>query len=237
MFNWGKALGLSLSSLVACGSSNSHSTLPQVTDGGGDAAASYAVFCANNAQVTCNAIASCCSMTVDACRTSEEAICLESESDFSVAGVEFNSASAEACISGLPTLISACAYVPTSSPNYQAVLLACRSLTVGTLPMSSECKSSGQCAGTDVSCISDSSGVKRCTAIPPSNEGGPCGGAALASCATGLYCDSSKAPSHCAPLKADGATCQHATECISSTCTNSTCVEPTIDTFCQSLRS
>jgi len=232
-------LGLSLS--VACGSSDGNSTSTQATDGGGDAAARYAAFCADDAAATCDAIASCCNMTVDACRSAEETICLSAGPDFSGPGVEFNSASAQACIAGAPTVISNCAYAPTSSPEYQATLAACRNIIVGTLSLGSECTTGASCPpaqpGSVVFCKSDSSGVSRCTAAPLLREGDPCDSTTLYDCASGLYCDVGNTPLKCTALKASGDTCSHANECISQICTNSTCVEPSLDAYCQTLKS
>jgi hypothetical protein len=239
MFRWISALILNLPVLVACGSPNNSSLSPQAADGGGDASASYTSFCASYAQVACSSIASCCNMTSDACRCAEESMCQSSGPDFSAAGIEFDSGAAQACLAGMSTVISDCAYVPTSSPEYQATRLACRNVIVGTLPIGSECTTGASCppapAGSVVFCGSDSGGGSRCKAAPLLNEGDPCDGIAVHDCAGDLYCDLSNTPFHCAPLKADGATCQHANECISLTCTNSTCVEPSLAAYCQTL--
>jgi len=239
MLNWTNALTFSLSVLVACSSSNKRSSSPQATDGGGDVAASYAAYCANGAQATCNAVASCCNMTVDACRTAAETMCLNEGPDFSGAGYEFNSASAQTCVASMSTLISGCAYASTSSPEYQAAVSACRNVLVGTLPPGSNCAPSNGCAaqpGSVVYC-DNSNGVARCVATPLLKEGDACDIVSQIACSSGLYCDLSKAPTQCVPIKADGATCQRANECVSSTCTNSTCAEPSLAAYCQTLKS
>jgi hypothetical protein len=234
------ALLLALSS-VACGDKTGNSTSQPATDGGGsDAATQFTQYCSQLASAVCATVASCCNLTMDACRSAYQKNCLTTESEFSNPGVQFNAASGQQCIAGIASSFNGCAYAPTSSQEYQAELLACRSLVVGTLAVGSECTTSGACAvllGYEVSCSADSGSIKRCTEAPLSDRGGACGGSTFGSCANGLYCDLSATPTQCAALKANGATCRYPTECLSQVCTNSACVEPNIALFCQSLAS
>lgn len=226
-----------LSLLVACSGGNSSSS--QATDGGNDLAAEYAAFCADVSVATCNAFASCCNLSVDACEVADEAQCMKSGPHLSEAGQQFNSASAQACIAGIPSLITGCAVVPSSSPQYQATEQACRSVIVGTLPIGSDC-SSGICAsqpGSVVYCSSDPSGSSRCTAAPLLHQGDACDFTTQRDCASGLYCDINGTMGQCVPLKDVGATCSRPIECTSQICTNSTCVEQTLDSYCQTLKS
>jgi len=234
------ALSVAFSS-VACGDKTVNSTSQPATDAGGsDASTQLVQYCSQLSSAVCASVASCCNLTIDACRSAYQKNCLTSESEFSSPGVEFNTASGQQCIAGIASSFNGCAYAPSSSQAYQAEALACRSLVVGEFAIGSECTTSGACAlqpGSGVSCLSDSSGTKRCTATPLSSQGGPCGLSAIGTCKTGLYCDPSSNPSQCAELKPIGAACTRPVECLSQVCTNSACVEPNVALFCQSLAS
>jgi hypothetical protein len=229
---------LCASLLVACGTSNS--SLPQATDAGNGASAAYAAFCAQAARALCKVIANCCNITVDQCASADEALCIASGPDLTIPGATFNDSAAQSCISGAPTVVNSCAYISTSSSEYRNVIAACRGVVVGTLPVGSGCKSTNACApqsGKGINCQADASGADRCSTYTLLNEGETCDINTVFHCASGLYCNITGSPSQCTQLKASGESCSRPSECISGTCTNSVCTEPTVSEFCQSLTS
>lgn len=235
------AIGYLALSLAACGGSDVKSVVPQDPDAAtADNSKAIVDFCAAASDVTCSVVASCCKVTIDACRKANEAHCVTSLEASSMPGIKFNDAGAQQCIASSTGLIDNCAYVPTATQQYQASLKACRNLLTGTVNVGAECTQTSVCIaqlGSSVNCMADANGIKRCTATLLSSQGGPCGNPAVGTCAEGLYCDSGATPSQCAPLKTSGAACRNPTECLSQICTNALCVEPTIEAICQGLET
>lgn len=210
-------------------------------------------YCASKANAYCGVLVTCCQQAgypgdSAKCHDAMIADCQNEVSSKTAAGRSYDPKAAGICLGGLPSLVSGCKPIATSTTS-STVSDACGRIWVGSVPVGGTCSSSSDCApspdGSRVTCSgssipSDGGTGSKCVVQPVAKLGESCGavadaGVSYVSCESGLSCqyvagtDGGVGSSRCVQPGDVGAACQSGSACKSGlTCDSTTqkCAPP-----------